>query len=339
MLDRGGVLILPTDTVYGLAARADRPQAVRDIYRLKGRSFRKPLVLFVSGLTQAESLVLDPPPAFFDLAQRFWPGPLTLVLPASETVKGWGLDSEGTIGLRCCREPVVQLILERAGVPLATTSANRSGQPECYTALEALQSLRREPDLVWDGGERPRRPPSTVLDLSRRLPLILRKGSVGPQDLESAGVKAWLLKVNVLFVCTGNTCRSPMAAGLLQHRLPSSLRVRVKIASSGTGALADMPATEFARQAARRAGFDISAHRSQPLSLPLLEWADLIVAMEPRHLSQIASLSPQARTRLMAPEGVPDPIGGTLADYQKALKLMEENLPGLIQEIEALLAH
>jgi len=337
-LNGGGVAALPTDTVYGLVARADSGHAVKRIFRLKGRDFRKPLVLLAVDGPEALRLANEPPECAKDLAKKHWPGPLTLVLRASSRVEGWGLGRDGTVGIRVSPEPVVRMILERMDVPLASTSANRSGRPECHSGAEVLESLDGPPDMLLDGGERPRRKPSTVLDLSGPRPVLLRRGVIGREDIEAAcGRPAALSEVSVLFVCTGNTCRSPMAEGLLRKALPKQLRAKVRVGSCGTGALPGVPATGTAQKAARKRGFDISGHRSRPLTLDLLDEADLVVAMEQRHLESVMAMDPKARAVMMDPDGVPDPIGGGLDDYLGTIDLLESHLPGLMEKVAGLL--
>lgn len=332
------MVALPTDTVYGLAARPDRQKAVDRIYRLKGRQSGKPLVLLAENLERAVELADDPPDCFRALARGFWPGPLTLVVKASGLVRGLGLDSRGTVGIRVSPELVVKKILGAIEVPLASTSANRSEAPECHSAAEVLASLREPPDLLLDGGQRPRRKPSTVLDITGPKPVLLRKGAIWPQQIEEAcGQMPALSRANVLFVCTGNTCRSPMAEGLFRHRMPKAWRGRVEVQSCGTGALPGMKATETARQAARKKGFDISGHRSQPLSLDLLDWADLAVAMEEKHLRAVRELCPGAASMLLATGGVPDPLGGGLGDYLETMELIDSHLPAIGERVAQML--
>jgi protein-tyrosine-phosphatase len=142
----------------------------------------------------------------------------------------------------------------------------------------------------------------------------------------------------VVFVCAGNTCRSPMAEGWLRSQLPKEWRGRVTVESCGTGALPDMPATETAQRAARNSGFDISRHRSQPLSRDLIDEADLIVAMEERHRQSVAALATGAHAILLSPDGVPDPIGGGLDDYLDTIGLIKQEMPDVIAQLRELLS-
>jgi L-threonylcarbamoyladenylate synthase len=170
-LARGGVIAFPTDTVYGLAASVRRPEAVRRIYRIKGRPQDRRLILMAATAAELAGHVVIGHQAgqFMD---RWWPGPLTLVVP--------GRKSEDTVGVRIPDHPLALELLRAAG-PLWTTSANRSGEPEALTAEEAAAL----PDLagVLDGGRAPGGRPSTVLDLTGPEPVVLREGAIPAASL------------------------------------------------------------------------------------------------------------------------------------------------------------
>ncbi len=182
LLRAGEVIGFPTDTVYGLAALASQPRAVRRVFEVKGRSLSNPLVLMVADPEQLEGWA-DVDERARGYMRRWWPGPLTLVLRACEDVHP-PLTSSGqprTIGARIPDHEVALRLLRQAGEPLATTSANRSGEPPALTPLETawVEGLA----AVLDGGRAPGALPSTVLDVSAGEPRILREGPVTPEML------------------------------------------------------------------------------------------------------------------------------------------------------------
>ena len=190
-----GVVALPTETVYGLAARAESGEAVRTLVGLRGRDEGKPLPVAVSDVSVAEGLVESWPTVggvggggdgvdARALARRFWPGPLTLVLPLKEGVR---LPKEvcagrRTIGLRCPDHPLTLALLEILGEPVVLPSANRPGAPPA-TSASAVAETFGEAVFVIDGGARTGGTPSTVLDLSGDTPSILRKGALDAETL------------------------------------------------------------------------------------------------------------------------------------------------------------
>jgi len=177
LLRAGEVIGFPTDTVYGLAALASHERAVRRVFEVKGRSLSQPLILMVAeaGWLEAWAQVDDRAKEYM---QAWWPGPLTLVLPAASWVGPplAGGQSRRTIAARIPDHPVAMALLREAGEALATTSANRSGEPPALTALETawVEGLR----AVLDAGRAPGGVPSTLLDLSGERPLVLRPGPV-----------------------------------------------------------------------------------------------------------------------------------------------------------------
>jgi len=162
----GGLVALPTETVYGLAARADSDAAVARIYRAKGRPDFNPLIVHVPNLAAADALALVDERAA-RLAQAFWPGPLTLVLPRREDASLAAAVTAGlpTVALRCPAHPVMRAVLAACGLPLAAPSANRSGAVSPTTAAHVAASLGAKVDLVLDGGTCPAGIESTIVAL------------------------------------------------------------------------------------------------------------------------------------------------------------------------------
>jgi L-threonylcarbamoyladenylate synthase len=185
-LRAGGVVAFPTDTVFGLAARADLPAAVRRISELKGRSPAQPLILMAAGIEE-----LDPycelEQRARQLADRFWPGPLTLILPARPP--GLALGGAGTVGVRIPRHPLALELLAAAG-PLATTSANRHGLAPVPDAAAAISEIPGLAGALSAAAEAPPgSEPSSILDLTREAPTLVRRGPLGPQELALPGLE------------------------------------------------------------------------------------------------------------------------------------------------------
>jgi L-threonylcarbamoyladenylate synthase len=187
MLAGGGVVAIPTDTVYGLAARLDRPQALAGIFAVKGRPPGLALPVLIGRWAQVHLVAGKLPPSARQLAARFWPGALTVVVPARPEV-GPLLGGDGeTVGLRQPDHPFVLALCRRVG-PLACTSANRHGEPPCATAVEVVQAFGADQvPLVVDGG-RCEGAPSTVVDCTASPPTCVRPGRV-PWTWVEAGLR------------------------------------------------------------------------------------------------------------------------------------------------------
>jgi L-threonylcarbamoyladenylate synthase len=183
VLGKGGVIVYPTDTYYGLGTSGFQPEAVRRIYRVKQRDEGKPLSLVVSDYEMLQEVAADLPPVLPVLAAALWPGPLTVVLPASSRLPGVLLGAARTIGVRIPRLAWLRTLVRTAGFPLTATSANLAGSEAAAAPGEAIRVFEGKVDLIVDGGATPGGPPSTVLDLSVSPPKILRQGAVSPERL------------------------------------------------------------------------------------------------------------------------------------------------------------
>ncbi|MGH9524369.1 MAG: L-threonylcarbamoyladenylate synthase [Terriglobales bacterium] len=181
----GQVLGMPTDTFYGLAADPFNLRAVERVYEIKSRSRHKPLSLLIESEEQAEMLARDPlPDNFYILARKFWPGPLTIIVPAASRLPLKVTANTGNIAIRIPQAKIPLQVIRAAGVPITATSANLSGESECTTATAVLQQLQERIPIVVDGGTSPREVASTIVDLSEdggwRL---LRQGAIPRQEI------------------------------------------------------------------------------------------------------------------------------------------------------------
>lgn len=181
VLKRGGIVAFPTDTVYGLAALAFMPESVERLYSIKGREHIKAIAVLIADMEQLSSISDNPSKASQRLARRFWPGPLTLVLPRHPKLPN-SLAPGQTIGVRMPDHPVALALLREAG-PLGVTSANLSGEANTATAEEVLAQLDGRAHLVIDGGKAPGGVPSTVVDMTGEMPKLLRSGPIGEAEI------------------------------------------------------------------------------------------------------------------------------------------------------------
>ena len=178
----GGLVVLPTDTVYGLGADAFSPEAVSRLLAAKGRGRNMPPPVLVGSVRAATALAESLGPFGQDLIDEFWPGPLTLVLRASSTLK-WDLgDTNGTVAIRMPLHPVALELLRRTG-PLAVSSANKTGSPTGPTAADAEAQLGDAVEVYLDGGPCTENPPSTIVDLTGSMPRVLRNGVITADQL------------------------------------------------------------------------------------------------------------------------------------------------------------
>lgn len=185
-LKAGGLVAFPTETVYGLGADATNPAAVAAIFVAKGRPADNPLIVHVASVDAALALTQDVPAAARVLMQRFWPGPLTLVLPRAAGVPDIVTAGLATVAVRMPDHPVALALIQQAGVPLAAPSANRSGRPSPTRAEHVLEDLDGRIDFVLDAGPTGVGLESTVIDLSVDPPVLLRPGGITTEMLCAA---------------------------------------------------------------------------------------------------------------------------------------------------------
>lgn len=186
ILRRGGLLGIPTETVYGLGADALNETAVRHIFEAKGRPQDNPLIIHVPDASWLERYCREVPETAYRLAERFWPGPLTMILPRRENVPLQTTGGLETVGVRCPDHPVTRAIIEAAGVPVAAPSGNTSGRPSPTTAGHMAEDMDGKIDGIVDGGPCAVGVESTIIDLTCTPPRLLRPGGVTLEQLRDA---------------------------------------------------------------------------------------------------------------------------------------------------------
>ncbi len=336
-LAAGKLVAIPTETVYGLAASALSLEAVEKLLRVKRRE-GKPLALAIKSADDALDYVPSMSPLALRLARRCWPGPLTMVLSDShpdsvisrlpEAVQDLVLPN-GRVGLRVPGHPTALQILRLSAGPLVLTSANISDQPAATTATEVIEQLGDAVDLVIDDGPSQLARASTVIEVAGNHFSVLREGSLSAETLQQ------LTYFLALVVCTGNTCRSPMAAALLRRRLARRLGCAedeleqrgISVRSAGVAAMPGGMPSHQAVEVMKSREIDISGHASQPITDQLARHADLILTMTGGHRRALVSQWPEldSRTFLFSTDNhdVNDPIGQATEVYDRCAEQMD----------------
>lgn len=347
ILQAGGIVVLPTETAYGAAALLSHPEGRRRLAEFRGES-TKPFTAHLAHPEDALRFLPDVNDYAQRIMRKLWPGPVSLVfnVPAQrrqEAAQQAGVgesdlyDAAGDITLRCPRHIVFSDVVGAVeGGPVAMTMTSAfSGHTESGASL--AEELGDRVDLVFDGGPTEYSRPSTILKVGLDNYQIVRQGIYDERIIDR------LLRTTILFVCSGNTCRSPMSEAIARQYLATKIGVGeadlekkgINVISAGSFATPGTRAAAPAIEVVKAMGADLSQHRSRPLTVELIHQADMIFAMSASHAMAVKALVPSASAKVstLDPDGdIEDPIGGDLSLYQQVAaqlrSLIEKRLEG-----------
>ena len=347
----GAVVVFPTETVYGVGATAANEAAVNRLREVKRRDANQPFTVHVSSREWAERYIPPLEGAGLHLMRKAWPGPVTLIFDVPEPQKMgvaqqlgdaghqavFGADA-GSVAIRYPQDMVALDLLVAADAPVIASSANVSGQSPPISAADIADELANQVDFVLDAGPTRYRKASTIVLLKGSGFELLRPGVFDERIIRR------LATVHILFVCTGNTCRSPIAEGLCRKLLAERIGCNMSeleaqgyvIESAGTMAWPGHPASPESLEVLATRGVELNDGRSQALGVELLHSADFVLTMTANHAEQARALSQRDahKVRLLSQRDIGDPIGGPLEQYEAVAQEIEGALTTWLNEVQ-----
>ncbi len=343
----GSLVIFPTETVYGVGANAADPAAVQRLRAAKGRLGTQPFSVHLGAKREAANFLSKPTPLVRRLVRKLWPGPVTLICEErspEETSFGRAVSAEArsavfheqTVGLRCPDHPVATRLLLESAVPVVASSANRAGRPAPGTVEEALLELGDAATYAIDAGRTQLSRSSTIIEIRGHHWNVVREGAVDERTIRR------LSQSLTLFVCTGNSCRSPLAEYLFRKQLAEALGVSEAeaaeagylVESAGVAAFPGAAASDGTVNELAKRGIDARAHQAQPTTPELLQQAERIFAMTADHREAILMRLPSAagRVTLLDDRPIADPIGGGPEQYAACADQIERAVARRVKE-------
>jgi len=322
VLRSGGLVIIPTETVYGVAADLMNKKALEKLYEIKKRPKDKPFSIAIDRKEKVEDFCRDIPVAGYKLMDRFWPGALTLIL------KGI---NQPNVGLRIPDDAIALKIIAGVGNPLVLPSANLSGKSAPVTFEAAIWDLNGLVDFAIDAGPVKLGIESSIVDFTVEPVQISRAGAISKEEINKV-----IGKKNILFVCTGNSCRSVMAEALFKKMMRDQNRDDVNVSSAGIMSLHGLVASQGAKEVLAKEGIDVSRHIAHEVTKEMLLRSDFILVMERLQENAILKIAAEVKNRVFLLKefakidennlDIEDPMGKPVDFYEETFASIKEAL-------------
>src|SRR3989338_1582432 len=325
-LAQGKIVAFPTETVYGIGVSASHPEAVKRLRQLKERKNEQPLTYHIGNLGALERLNIIQSQAFKFLADQLWPGPVTFLALNQKEEK---------IGIRYPKNIIACELVNLSGELVVATSANRTGKKSPKTVAEVLEHFPNEIDVVVDGGNCEFGQDSTIVDTAQTPPVIVREGVWADRVKETIGkIKdGKYTRKRILIVCTGNTCRSPMAEGWLRAEIRHhKLADQIKVASCGIYARDGHGASMEAVLCLKNDEIDFEDFKTRMCRREDVLMSDLVLVMSDEHAKFISNLCPEVRDKIKL-LNIADPMGLSMQYYEKSYQTIKEKMKAIWPEI------
>ncbi len=358
ILRTGGIIIYPTDTLYGFGVMINNKKAIKKLYVLKKRDKKKPFSILINDIKQAEHICGGLTSREEEFFRKLLPGKITVLLKVKRKLNIPGFENLEKVGFRIPESNLCHILVEKAGSPLSSSSVNISYEPNIDDTSEIVEKFAEDVDLFLDSGPVFSLKGSSVVDLTTSPPILVREGDILKEEIEQkinieilSSIKR---KFVITFICSGNICRSPMAEGVLKKLLEKSKLTRqIEINSAGTLNLMPNQASAEAIKICHNHKVDINKHRSTPIDRLILSEANIIICMavyhynillrnHPEYGDKIYVLKSMIREENLNDPSIADPIGMSEEFYEQIYMEIETELkrilPYLVERIEKYLS-
>lgn len=326
-LSKGGIVILPTETVYGIAGRQDYQSSVRRLLEIRRSPENKNLTTAIGDLKQLQRYIKVYAPSTQRIIRKLMPGPITVVFDYED------------IGIRFPAHEFTSKVLAKCNFPVVLPSANLSGEEPKVNGNDVIKEFSDKVDIIVDGGTTRYKTPSTVIRSGHGILEELRKGVISFDFIRQVA------KITILFVCTGNTCRSPLAEIFTKSLLSQKYKVTMEeleefgynIISCGIATWDELPASNFAIECAKKYNLDLTSHKTKQIDKRIIENADCIYCMSEEHISYILKLWPDSiiKIRKLRSDGenIDDPALLGYKEYEICASKIKQEVEKIVEKL------